>query len=79
MWSLKWIVITLFALPIRGTLLVHFWEYVVKPRMVPRGDIQALARRLADKHGPAALNEPPTRKRAPGRAATSTSKGSGGA
>ena len=51
---LKWSVICLFTVPIWGSLLVHIWEHVIKPLLVPKTEIAVLADRLVATHGPRA-------------------------
>lgn len=49
-----WIIGGIASLPIWGTLLWHTWELSIRPRLIPVGEIMALADELIAKHGPRA-------------------------
>ena len=51
---MKVLVFVIFSFPIWGSLLVHIWEHVIKPLLVPKTEIAVLADRLIATHGPRA-------------------------
>lgn len=52
--GLQWIGIAAVLSPVWGTLLWHTWELSIRPRLIPVGDINALADEMIAKHGPRA-------------------------
>ena len=52
--ALIWIVIAAAASPIWGALLWMFWQGSIRPRLIPRAEIDALAAELLARHGPRA-------------------------
>ena len=49
-----WIVIAAAASPIWGVLLWVLWQGSIRPRLIPRAEIDALAAELLARHGPRA-------------------------
>ena len=49
-----WIVIGAAASPIWGALVWVFWQGGIRPRLIPRAEIDALAAELLARHGPGA-------------------------
>ena len=52
--ALIWIVIAAAASPIWGALLWVLWQGSIRPRLIPRAEIDALAAELLARHGPRA-------------------------
>jgi hypothetical protein len=52
--ALIWIVIGAVTSPIWGALLWVFWQGSIRPRLIPRAEIDALAAELLARHGPGA-------------------------
>jgi hypothetical protein len=49
-----WIIGGIATSPIWGTLLWHTWELSIRPRLIPVGNIKAVADDLVAKYGPRA-------------------------
>jgi hypothetical protein len=49
-----WIIGGIATSPIWGTLLWHTWDLSIRPRLIPAGDIKAVADDLVAKYGPRA-------------------------
>ena len=49
-----WIVIAAAATPIWGALLWVLWQGSIRPRLIPRAEIDALAATIVARHGPRA-------------------------
>ncbi len=52
--ALLWIVIGALTSPIWGVLLWVLWQGLVRPRLIPRTEIDALAAEMLARHGPRA-------------------------
>jgi hypothetical protein len=46
-----WLTWLVASSPIWGTLLWHTWELSIRPRLIPAGDIKAIANELIARHG----------------------------
>jgi hypothetical protein len=49
-----WLIWVVGTFPIWGTLLWHIWDLSIRPRLIPVGDIKALADDMIANHGPRA-------------------------
>ena len=47
----NWLIWLIALSPVWGTLVWHTWELSIRPRLIPSGDIKALADELIARHG----------------------------
>lgn len=52
--ALIWIGIGAATSPIWGAILLLLWESIIRPRLIPRAEIDALAAEMLARHGPGA-------------------------